>query len=71
VLLQPAADGEVMLVVSDDGPAPDGDGDPGQSKTGLGLRIIKGLVAQLDGSMAVRRERGTSTEIRTAMPAQP
>jgi PAS domain S-box-containing protein len=71
VLLQPGAEGEVVLVVSDDGQPRMQSRAAGLLRSGLGLRIIEGLVAQLGGRMAVRHEGGTSTEIRTAMPVQP
>jgi two-component sensor histidine kinase len=37
-------------------------------KTGLGSTIIAGLVAQLKGTMTMRNENGTRTEIRVAAP---
>jgi PAS domain S-box-containing protein len=71
VRLQPDGNGEVLLVVADDGRAAFPDTTAGRAGTGLGLNIVKGLVAQLEGRMAVRHEGGTRTEIRTAMPVQP
>jgi two-component sensor histidine kinase len=61
----------LTLIVSDDG-RPSLDPDATQpAKPGLGMSIMKGLVAQLEGTMIVRTESGTTTEIRTRMPVQP
>ncbi len=68
VALRPDAHGTLVLVVSDDG--------RGQSASvakrpnpGLGTTIVKGLVAQIGGTMLVRHDKGTTTEIRTPMRA--
>ena len=72
VELAQGADGTVSLVVSDNGKggadaAPD---EPGalSSRKGLGANIIKGLIAQLRGTMSVHTENGTRSEIRVAAP---
>ena len=70
VALQPSADGKVMLVVADDGRTEFRDSPPDRRKSGLGLGIVKGLVAQLEGTMNVTHDNGTRTEIHTAMQAQ-
>jgi two-component sensor histidine kinase len=63
VTLRSGDAGEVVLIVEDDGPG-DSDVGPG-SPRGIGLDIIEGLVAQLDGTMVVRSGPGRMTEIRT------
>jgi two-component sensor histidine kinase len=40
------------------------------AKPGIGSTIIRSLVAQLDGTIDVRRENGMTTEIRLAMPVR-
>lgn len=71
VKLQPGADGKIMLVVADDGTPQSRNGAAIGANSGLGLRVVEGLVAQLEGSMTVQHAGGTRTEIRTPMPAQP
>lgn len=51
---EPDADGW-RLLVSDDGVGPDGGGPKG---TGLGLKLIRSIAAQLHGSYELRREDG-------------
>jgi two-component sensor histidine kinase len=70
VILRPDGDGHVVLIVSDDGNVQPGNVMIEQSKTGLGAGIVKSLVAQLNGTMAVKNDIGTTTEIRTPMPIQ-
>jgi len=70
VILEPGDDGMVMLVVSDDG-----QGRPGLEtssdtwRAGMGTQIIAALVDQLEGTMTVKREQGTRTEVRVPAPA--
>jgi PAS domain S-box-containing protein len=69
VVLGRGDDGGVALVVSDDGvglTAPPA-GAPGR-KSALGAGIIKGLVAQLRGTMAISSANGARTEIHLAAP---
>jgi PAS domain S-box-containing protein len=58
--------GKLILVVSDDGngpaPAPN-------ALNGVGSGIIKSLIAQLEGTMTVRYDKGMRTEIQMAAPA--
>jgi PAS domain S-box-containing protein len=71
VSLRPDAAGTVLLVVSDDGvglPALDPEK---TGRTGLGAGIVKSLVAQLEGEMAVGDGPGARTEIRIPLPAPP
>ncbi|CAN7447969.1 sensor histidine kinase [Phenylobacterium sp. LjRoot225] len=68
VLLQRNDDATVALVVADNGgggktAAPANDGRPA-----LGTSIIRGLVAQLKGTMVVRHENGTRSEIHLPAP---
>jgi two-component sensor histidine kinase len=68
VVLKPDGDGKVLLVVADDGNGqPDSD-TSGRSEPSLGLSLVEGFVAQLEGTMSVRRGNGTKTEIRVAAP---
>jgi two-component sensor histidine kinase len=70
VVLDQSDDGEVVLVVSDDGQGrTENQSAAGSSKVGLGTTIITGLVAQLRGTITMKNERGTRTEIRIAEPA--
>ena len=70
VILERGDDGDVALIVSDDGQGrAEGKASPSAPKVGLGTSIIAGLVAQLKGTMTMRSERGTWTEIRVAAPA--
>jgi two-component sensor histidine kinase len=65
VSLDRADDGAVVLVVSDNGVGHD---EAKTLKTGLGTRIIKGLVAQMGGTIAVKSDHGTRSEVRIAAP---
>jgi two-component sensor histidine kinase len=49
-----------MLIVQDDGQGMRPDG---TRRKGLGLTIINGLIDQLQGSMSMRIDGGTRTEI--------
>lgn len=57
--------GEVVLTVADDGR---GLAETGVGAPGLGVSLLRGLVAQLEGTMVVTSEGGMKTEIRTPMP---
>jgi two-component sensor histidine kinase len=68
VVLERGNDGEIVLVVSDNG---QGYGDLEPLANGaLGGRIIQGLVAQLGGSLTVQSQGGSRSEIRVPEPAQ-
>jgi len=56
---------EVVLTVADDGR---GLADTGGGAPGLGISLLRGLVAQLEGTMVVTSEGGMKTEIRAPMP---
>ncbi|WP_082554583.1 sensor histidine kinase [Caulobacter sp. Root1455] len=61
--------GDVLLAVADDGVGHDGSEAPAPGgRTTLGVTIIEGLAAQLKGTIMVRRDNGTRTEIRVAAP---
>lgn len=69
VLLERSEDGQVALIVADNG-----QGyriDEAAASAGLGARIIKGLVAQLGGTMTMQAENGTRCEIRVPTPVAP
>jgi PAS domain S-box-containing protein len=69
VILEQDDDREVVLIVSDDGEGRvDDEAASWPSKVGLGTTIIAGLVAQLRGTITVKREKGTRTEVRIAAP---
>jgi PAS domain S-box-containing protein len=71
VSLRPDTAGTVLLVVSDDGvglPALDA---AKVGRTGLGAGIVKSLVAQLEGEMAIGDGPGATTKIRIPLPAPP
>ncbi|MGD0719491.1 MAG: PAS domain S-box protein [Roseiarcus sp.] len=70
VVLREQADGDLVLVVSDDGPGRPADGAAVRSG-GVGTGIINSLVAQLEATMTVRTDEGTRTEVRMAVPASP
>ncbi len=59
-------DGQYILSVSDDGIGLPGDFEPEATRT-LGMRLISGLVDQLDGSLEVRKSPGTMLTIRFPM----
>lgn len=70
VLLQRNDDATVALVVADNGGGAARAGLPADdAKPALGTSIIRGLVAQLKGTLEVRRENGTRSEIRVPVPA--
>jgi two-component sensor histidine kinase len=57
---------DVLLTVGDNGP---GFADaPGPAAAGVGSGLIRRLVAQLDGDLAIRQEAGTTFEIRLPLP---
>ncbi|TWB37060.1 sensor histidine kinase [Nitrospirillum viridazoti] len=60
-------EGGVLLVVADDGDgiptSPPAGEDGGGYRRGLGGTIVKGLVAQLDGTIEMRFDKGTRAEI--------
>lgn len=59
VTLQPEAPGRLSLTVRDDGVGMiEKPGD-----TGLGTRIVRGLAAQLDGTLTMRRDNGTVARV--------
>lgn len=60
VTLQRHTKSEVVLMVSDDGSAP---GPPGAHKERLGMKIVRGLVGQLDGVVKINHDDGYRTEI--------
>lgn len=69
VILEQSDEATVALVVADDGGGDARDqtaADP--AKPALGTSIIRGLVAQMKGTMMVRRENGTRSEIRVPAP---
>uniref|UniRef100_B0SZC2 histidine kinase n=1 Tax=Caulobacter sp. (strain K31) TaxID=366602 RepID=B0SZC2_CAUSK len=62
-------EGDVMLTVADNGVGHDGSETPARGvRSTLGVTIIEGLVAQLKGTIMVRKDNGTRTEIRVAAP---
>ena len=63
VSLTEEAGDQVLLTIADNGRGVDT-----APAAGLGVGIVKGLVAQLDGSMRVTSEGGLRTEIRAAAP---
>ena len=70
VTLKRDGDGEVALVVADDGRGRRrSEAAASPSRPGLGAGIIAGLVAQLEGTISTRDEGGTRVEIRLAAPA--
>lgn len=78
VSLSRADGGELLLVVADNGqgysqqgPGADSapEASPGASKVALGTTIIKGLVAQMEGTIMVESRQGlTRSEVRVAPP---
>jgi two-component sensor histidine kinase len=71
VSLQTNDDTDLTLIVSDDGRTTLDADSARPAKPGLGMSIMKGLVAQLQGMMILRTEAGTTAEIRMRMPVQP
>lgn len=65
ISLERDAAGANVLVIKDDGIGLPPDHDPARS-TGLGMRIIQGLVAQLDGTISMASEAGSVTRVRLA-----
>jgi signal transduction histidine kinase len=66
VSLQPAP-GSAVLIVSDDGRGFDAaTASPG---SGLGLRLMRERVAQVDGSLSIESTRGAGTTVRLEVPA--
>jgi PAS domain S-box-containing protein len=71
VTLDRGENGDVTLVVADDGR---GLGDTPRStgaRAGLGTSIIAGLVAQLRGTLTMQSDRGTRAEVRLTAPVAP
>jgi two-component sensor histidine kinase len=69
VVLEQGENGEITLIVSDDGRGRSEDYREAESpKMGLGTTIITGLTAQLGGIITMQSEQGTRTEIRIAEP---
>jgi two-component sensor histidine kinase len=69
VLLQHNDDATVGLVVADNGGGGGGTAEHAdEARPALGTSIIRGLVAQLKGTMVVRRDNGTRSEIRVPAP---
>jgi two-component sensor histidine kinase len=67
VLLQRNDDATVGLVVADNGGGAKVE-HADDARPALGTSIIRGLVAQLKGTMVVRRDNGTRSEIRVPAP---
>ena len=71
VTLSQAADGEIVLVVADNGRGYAEDPRAGSTDGALGTRIIRGMVKQLGGTIAVTTKSGTRTEVRLPGPTTP
>ncbi len=67
VQLQPSADGDMVLVVTDDGVGIPADFNPHHSES-LGMLLVSTLTEQLDGRLEITRGRGTA--IRIIFPAE-
>jgi two-component sensor histidine kinase len=67
VILRSGADGAVVLIVADNGRGSSDNNAANHTMVGIGLTIIEELVAQIEGTMNVRHDNGTRTEIRTNM----
>ena len=63
VRFEERGDGRASLVVADDGIGVGNNPPAGQSATGVGSRIIRGLAAQLKGELAVDGNDGSRVEI--------
>jgi len=75
IILRNDGDGSLALIVADNGigsaSLERANGViTDEPRSGLGTRIISRLVHQLEGTIEVRNEIGTTTEIRIAMPAR-
>ncbi len=68
VSLKQDSDGSVVLVVSDNGKGYEEMSAPRGNKGGLGIGIIRGLVAQLKGTLTVQSDNGARSEVRIAAP---
>ena len=68
VSLDRSNDGEIILVVSDNGLGALSEKQGAIAPTSLGTTIIEGLVQQLGGRLTVTRDRGTRSEIRLTRP---
>lgn len=69
VSLRPEDDGHIALIVADDGQGLASKHNVSNVISGLGSGIVNSLVAQLEGTIVIKHEAGTSTEIRVKMPA--
>jgi two-component sensor histidine kinase len=70
VLARDNIEGKVTLTVSDNGSAGQALNGKTLYKTGLGTRIVTGLVGQLGGSMETRMDGGMTTEIILPAPGR-
>lgn len=61
-------EGNVVVSVADDGPGLEGQQENGRSGTGLGRRLIDGLVRQLGGKMVVDGSKGMLTRLILPQP---
>ncbi|MBB6250617.1 sensor histidine kinase [Nitrospirillum iridis] len=73
--MRPQGEGGVLVVVADDGVPSLSNGhgpamaeEPGGYRRGLGGTLVKGLVAQLDGTIAMRFDKGTRADILLPTP---
>lgn len=64
-------EGKVVLTVSDNGTVDQELNGKTLYKTGLGTKIVNGLVAQLNGSMETKRDGGMTTQIILPAPGRP
>ncbi len=69
VLLRRDAARKLVLIISDDGQGRPNGPTSREAAPGLGMKIIAGLVAQLNGVMTARSENGMRTEIQVDEPA--
>ncbi|MGO9390540.1 sensor histidine kinase [Rhodoblastus sp.] len=71
VVLQRRDGDKIALIVADNGqPTESGKSAPFASQPGRGINIITGLVAELQGAIAIETRNGTRTEIVIAAPIQ-
>jgi PAS domain S-box-containing protein len=68
VMLKTDGAGKIILSVSDNGRGLGGRSDIAPVRGGLGAGIVKSLVAQLEGTMAISYEGGTTTQIALNVP---